>query len=79
MSLSANWKAFWRGFWKGLTLQWIVIDHDGTIRKDAERWRWLANDCDGNAQDDFIIWLGGHVGSKEDLDAAIDAAMQENP
>jgi hypothetical protein len=42
---------------------------------DADRWRWLANDCDGNAQDDFIRWLSGHVASKEEIDAKIDEAM----
>jgi len=41
---------------------------------DAERYRWLASDIDGNAQDDLIRWLNGHVVPKEDIDAAIDAA-----
>lgn len=45
------------------------------LRKDAERYRWLADDCDGNAQDDFIIWLNGHVCSRQEFDAAIDAAI----
>ena len=45
------------------------------LRKDAERYRWLADDCDGNAQDDFIIWLNGHVCSRQEFDASIDAAI----
>ncbi len=47
------------------------------LRADAERYRWLANDCDGDGQDDFIRWLSGHVASRHDIDAAIDAAMAQ--
>lgn len=44
-------------------------------KADAERWRWLTSDCDGNAQDDFTRWLAGHVASKADINAKIDEAM----
>ncbi|MCK9550262.1 hypothetical protein [Aquamicrobium sp.] len=44
------------------------------LRADAERYRWLASDIDGNAQDDLLIWLSGTVVPKESIDAAIDAA-----
>ncbi len=46
-------------------------------KKDAERYRWLANDMDGNAQDDFIRMLNGHVLSRTLFDEAIDQAMRE--
>jgi len=46
------------------------------LRKDAERYRWLANDCDGDAQDDFIMWLRWNVCGRLEFDAAIDAAMK---
>ena len=45
------------------------------LEKDAARWRWLTNDCDGDAQDDFTRWLAGTVASKADIDAKIDEAM----
>lgn len=48
-------------------------------REDAERWRWLASDCDGNAQDDFLRWLSGTVAPKATIDAAADAAMKGTP
>lgn len=43
------------------------------LAANAARWRWLASDCDGNAQDDFIRWLAGHVASKSEIDERIDA------
>lgn len=46
------------------------------VVEDAERYRWLADDCDGNAQDDFIQWLHGHVCNREQFDTAIDAARK---
>ena len=44
-------------------------------KADAERWRWLTTNCDGDAQDDFTRWLAGTVASKADIDAKVDAAM----
>lgn len=41
---------------------------------DGERYRWLAEDCDGDDQDDFIRWLAGTVATKEEIDAKIDEA-----
>lgn len=46
------------------------------LDKDAARWRWLAGDCDGNKQNDFTRWLSGHVASKDEIDAKIDAEMK---
>lgn len=43
--------------------------------KDAARYRWLANDCDGNAQDDFTQWLSMTVASRERIDEEIDRFM----
>jgi hypothetical protein len=43
--------------------------------KDAARYRWLADNCDGNEQDDFRMWLGKAVYSRQEIDARIDAAM----
>lgn len=48
-----------------------------SYKADAERWRWLAGDCDGNAQDDFIRWLNGHVASKGEIDAKVDAVREQ--
>lgn len=42
-------------------------------REDAENWRWLTEDCDGDAQDDFIRWLSGNVASKADIDTRVKA------
>lgn len=41
-------------------------------RRDAARWQWLASDCDGNAQADFVRWLSGIVTDKASIDAKID-------
>jgi len=46
-------------------------------RKNADNWNWLANDCDGNAQDDFIQWLARNVADKEVINAKIRAARQQ--
>lgn len=46
------------------------VERDG---EDAENWRWLTEDCDGDAQDDFIRWLSGNVASKADIDARVKA------
>jgi hypothetical protein len=54
----------------------ITAERDAALA-DAERYRWLANDCDGNAQDDFSRWLAGVVASKTVIDAAIDAAREK--
>ena len=42
-------------------------------REDAGNWRWLTEDCDGDAQDDFIRWLSGNVAPKEHIDARVKA------
>ena len=42
--------------------------------KDAENYRWLANNCDGDAQDDFIQMIARNVLSRAEFDAAIRAA-----
>ena len=47
-------------------------------QKDAERYRWLADDMDGNEQDDFIRTLIGYVLNRKEFDAAIDKAMEES-
>lgn len=39
---------------------------------DSERWFWLASDCDGKDQDDFVMWLAGQVASKEEIDKCCD-------
>lgn len=44
---------------------------------DAERYRWLASNCDVNAQDDFIQWISTVVATRAYIDEAIDAAMKE--
>lgn len=46
--------------------------------KDAARYRWLANNCDGDAQDDFMRWLAGTVAPKEIIDTQIDEAMERS-
>jgi len=46
------------------------------MRKDAERWRWLAGECDGEAQDVFTTWLARTHEPKEGIDAKIDEAMK---
>lgn len=51
-------------------------DEMQSVIEDAERYRWLANDCDGDVQDDFIRWLSGVVVSKEKIDSIIDMAMR---
>ena len=43
--------------------------------KDAVRWNWLVNDCDGNAQDDFIQWLARNVATKEQINEKANAAI----
>ena len=43
---------------------------------DAARWRWLAGDCDGDAQDDFTRWLSSTVASKDVIDEMVDYFMQ---
>jgi hypothetical protein len=46
-------------------------------QKDAERYRWLMNDSDGNKQDDLFQWMAGNVFSRSYIDKAIDQAMSE--
>lgn len=46
--------------------------------KDAARYRWLANNCDGDAQDDIMRWLAGTVAPKEIIDTQIDEAMERS-
>ena len=43
-------------------------------KEDAENYRWLANNCDGDAQDDFIQMIARNVLSRSEFDAAIRAA-----
>lgn len=43
-------------------------------KEDAENYRWLANNCDGDAQDDFIQMIARNVLSRAEFDAAIRAA-----
>lgn len=45
------------------------------LKADAARWRWLAEDVDEDARDDFIRWLGGHVASRAEVDAECDRMM----
>lgn len=54
-----------------------LANENDELRKDAERYRWLANDIDGNAQDDFVRWLGMNVWPRTEIDVVIDAAMAE--
>jgi hypothetical protein len=42
---------------------------------DAKRWRWLADDMDGDAQCDFITDLHRCVYGRIDLDKKADAAI----
>ena len=46
-------------------------------QKDAERYRWLMNDCDGNKQDDLFQWMARNVFQRSYIDEAIDSAMSE--
>ena len=49
------------------------------LRQDAARYRWLAGNSDGNAQNDFIRWLNANVLTRDEVDEAIDAAMAGEP
>ena len=46
--------------------------------QDAARYRWFANDCDGNGQDGVTRWLARTVAPKELIDATFDLAMKES-
>ena len=46
---------------------------DADLRKDAERYRWLRNECRDADIVAALWWLGQDVG----IDVAIDAAMEE--
>jgi hypothetical protein len=54
----------------------LTAERDAALA-DAERFRWLANDSDGDLQDNIIRWLAHHVVSRNEVDAAIDAARGE--
>jgi hypothetical protein len=56
----------------------LVAERDAAVA-DAERYRWLANDSDGDAQCNFVRWVNGHIATREEFDAAIDAAREPNP
>ena len=43
-------------------------------KEDAENYRWLASNCDGDAQDDFIQHIARNVLSRAEFDTAIRAA-----
>lgn len=61
----------------GLRMQPELVEHIRALRKDAERYRWLRSDA---PEPDLIIedmYESALCG--EDLDAAIDAAMEKRP
>lgn len=45
-------------------------------QRDQARWRWLANDCDGDDQDDFIQWLASNVATREMIESVADAGIK---
>jgi hypothetical protein len=56
---------------------WIAIDELLLARKDAERYRWLRNDQNWPAV--FSSHDAPEPLRKDELDAAIDAAMKDKP
>jgi hypothetical protein len=59
-----------------------ILDAEGDVRKDAERYRWLRSNCKREWQSDMPHNKGApsldidFSADGHDLDAAIDAAMQ---
>lgn len=47
------------------------------LRKDAERYRWLVENCSSNGGLGVEIFIGNDAPDAIDLAAAIDAAMRE--
>lgn len=52
----------------------VYLHPSESDKEDAENYRWLANNCDGDAQDDFIQMIARNVLSRAEFDAAIRAA-----
>jgi hypothetical protein len=48
-------------------------------RQDAKRWRWLADDMNGDAQREFLSDLHRCVYGRGDLEKKADAAMKAKP
>ena len=46
-----------------------------SVHKDAERYRWLTNDCDGDLQNEIQYFMTSSVYTKSYLDKLIDEAM----